>query len=183
MRRIILSVMGILVVATISSSQNTSSLQDSLQREYEDRIKLSRIDDIYIPADIYDAFKELDKKTSVDSREKYAGVPEEKIAELMRFRLGFWMKQNWGFGMGSRLTHSLREFGIQSPDEAVDFILIAWHRHLNGKELELEELGAGFSEKRKQAFEEKMKKAEVIHEETRKLSEKEINELLEQKRN
>lgn len=178
-----LSFLGIIVVATVSSSQNNLSLKDSLQREYEARIKLSRIDDIYVPADIYDAFKELDKKSTAASKEKYAGAPEDKIAELMRFRLGFWMKQNWGLVQGSRLTHSLRDFGIQTSDEAVDFILIAWHRHLNQKEPKLTELGNEFSERRKKAFEEKMKNAKVIHEETRKLSKEEINELLEQKGN
>lgn len=182
MLRIYLTLLWISSIYAITFSQN-DALRDSLQREYEARIQMSRIDDIYIPKDVYDAFKELDDKTTEASKEKFAAVPEEKVVELMQFRLGFWMKQNWGFGMGSRLTHHMRDFGVQSPDEGVEFLLIGWHRHLNGSELDLEGLGAGIAERRVKAFEEQKKKGKVIHEETRKLSEEEINELLEQKRN
>lgn len=182
MLRIYITLLCVFSIFTISFAQN-SELRDSLLKEYEQRIQMTRIDDIYIPKDVYDAFKELDTKTTEASKEKFADVPEEKVVELMQFRLGFWMKQNWGFGMGSRLTHSLRDFGVQTPDEGVEFLLISWHRHLNGAELDLKGLGESIAEKRLKAFEEQKKKGKVIHEETRKLSEEEINELLEQKRN
>lgn len=151
--------------------------RDSIQKEYEERILLTRIDGIYIPADIFDALEQLDQKTSESSKEKYKNASEDEIVKLMRYRLGFWMKQNWALSSGSRLSHSLREYLVQSPDEAVDFILIAWHRHLNGKDLELNELGNHFEQMRVEAFKKKQAKSKVLHSETRKLTKEEIEKL------
>ena len=46
---------------------------------------------------------------------------------------------NWGFYEGSRLSHFLRGAGLQHPDDMARVILVCFHRHLNQKELNLQE--------------------------------------------
>jgi deoxyhypusine synthase len=142
-----------------------SQMPDSLALEYQRRILMSRIDDVYIPKDIREALEELDKKTSEESRNKVREIPEQQVLGLMEFRLGLWIKKNWSFVLGSRLLHSIKEYGPQSPDEAVEFILIAWHRHLNGSDLNLEVLGSDIHKRRIAAFEKRKAEAKVIHSE------------------
>lgn len=176
MRRILFLIISFCTTSGVILSQ-TQAYRDSIQKEYEERILLTRIDGVYIPADIFDAMEQLDQKTSEVSKEKYKNAKEEEIADLMRYRLGFWMKQNWALPTGSRLSHSLRDYQIQSPDEAVDFILIVWHRHLNKKDLDLLELGNTFAQKREEEFKKKQEKNKVLHSEKRKLTEEEIEKL------
>jgi deoxyhypusine synthase len=142
-----------------------SQIPDSIAVEYQKRILMSRIDDVYIPKDIREALEELDKKTSEESRNKVRELPEAEVLALMEFRLGLWIKKNWSFVLGSRLLHSIKEYGPQSPDEAVEFILIAWHRHLNGSDLNLEQLGSDIHKRRIAAFEKRKAEAKVIHSE------------------
>jgi hypothetical protein len=49
-----------------------------------------------------------------------------------------------------------------------DFLILAYHRRLNGKSIEIRELAKYFREKRKKEFEEEKKQGKVISEETRK---------------
>jgi deoxyhypusine synthase len=160
-----------------------SQTPDSISLEYERRILLSRIDDVYIPKDVLEALKELSNKTSEESRIKMRDLPEDKVVELMEFRLGLWIKKNWSFVLGSRLLHDIKGYGPQSPDEAVEFLLIAWHRYLNDSPLHLELLGSDIYKRRIEAFEKRKAEAKIIHTELRPLSEEEKEELSKMKRN
>jgi uncharacterized membrane protein len=50
-------------------------------KKYNERIKMSRIDDIYIPKNTEDAMKELLRLTDPDGRTKILSVPEDSIAQ------------------------------------------------------------------------------------------------------
>ncbi len=86
----------------------------------------------------------------------------------MHNRLGQWIILNWGFYGGSRLSHYLRSAGVTYPDDMADFLILAYHRKLNGKPVVVKELATPFRERRKKEFQAEQKKGKVIHEETRK---------------
>ena len=73
---------------------------------------------------------------------------------------------NWNFYEGSRFSHYLKEMGVSFPDDMASFVIISYHRHLNGRELELEKRSAEIAEKRRLEYLEKIDSGKVIKEET-----------------
>lgn len=104
---------------------------EELQARYESRIGLTHINEVYIPQDIDDAMRELDRITSESARESYKNAPEELILEKLFFKLGKWMIINWGFEEGSRLAHEMRKTGIYHPDDMAKVLMVSYSRHLN----------------------------------------------------
>lgn len=49
------------------------------------------------------------------------------------------MRNNWGLWSGSRLAKYFNEMGIFHPDDMSGIILTSFHRHLNGKDLQLDQ--------------------------------------------
>lgn len=144
---------------------DTEAEMDSI---YEKRILLEEIDGVYIPSDLYDAFAELERLSSAADIENFKKATEETVRDKLHFGLGRWMMYNWGFYMGSRLSHSLRELGLEHPDDMAKFLLVSWHRDLNGKPLEVEAQVDYYYQKREAERLERAQGKEVIHEETRK---------------
>ncbi len=143
----------------------TEAEMDSL---YEVRILMEEIDGVYIPADLDDAFVELERLSFSSDIEKYKAATEETVRDKLHFGLGRWMMYNWGFYMGSRLSHSLKGLGLEHPDDMAKFLLVSWHRHLNEKPLEIEEQVQYYFELREQERRDRKGNQEVIHKETRK---------------
>lgn len=146
--------------------------EEQYRQQYEERIKKDRIGGIYIPKNLDDACAQLTKLSSPESREKFKKVPEDSVTLYLHGTLGKWMILNWSFYEGSRLSHYLRSAGITYPDDMADFLIVAWHRQLNGKPIEIKELVTRFKERRKQKWaaekQEKTESGKVIHEEKRK---------------
>ncbi|MBK6546168.1 MAG: hypothetical protein IPG12_12975 [Saprospiraceae bacterium] len=78
-------------------AQNTA---DQYLKNYEARIKLERIDDVYIPKDLKDALKELDRLTDTKTALELISSSEDTIASKLHFNLGRWMQIHWGLGRG-----------------------------------------------------------------------------------
>jgi hypothetical protein len=148
-----------------------ASTEEEFERQYQERIKKDKLNGVYIPKNLEEAMTELDKRISVESQAKIKAIPEDSVCIIMRQRLGQWIILNWGFYSGSRLSHYIRSAGITFPDDMGDFLILAYHRRLNGKPIGIKELATEFKEKRKKEFEEKRKKGKVIHEEVRKKKE------------
>lgn len=138
------------------------------QARYQERITKDRLHGIYIPRNLEDACQQLNKNISEESRAKIKAIPEDTVAQLLHDRLGRWMITNWCFYEGSRFSHYLRSAGVSYPDDMADFVIIAYHRHLHGKPIEIKELAISYREKRKQAYQEELKSGKILHEETRK---------------
>ncbi len=138
------------------------------QREYQERIKKDRLHGVYIPKNLDDALAQLDKLTSAEAKLAFASIPEDSVCQLMHNRLGQWMISNWSFYEGSRLSHYLRSAGVTYPDDMADFLLLAFHRHVNNKPVVIRDLAQFFREKRKAAWQTEVQEGEVIKQEVRK---------------
>lgn len=107
------------------------------EQRYQERIKLETIDGVYIPKDLSDAFAELDKRISAESRAKFKGADEQTVVKKLYFSLGRWISYNWGFYEGSRLSeHIKQKFGLSHPDDMAVLIMTTYHRSLTKKPIE-----------------------------------------------
>jgi hypothetical protein len=130
-----LLVFGMLCITHFAFAQTEAEFQ----AEYAKRIKMEMINGVYIPADLEDAFSELNRLSDPKGIMEFKTSPEDSIRRKLHFGLGKWMIVNWGFEDGSRLSHYLKQKGITVPDDMADFIILMWHRQLNGLALKEEE--------------------------------------------
>jgi hypothetical protein len=56
---------------------------------------------------------------------------------------------NWNFYEGSRLSHYLKQMGLSYPEDMANFLIVCFHRHLNGKDLDEKNLVQKYIEARK----------------------------------
>ncbi len=136
-------------------------------RNYAERIKLDRIDDVYIPKDTEDALNELFRLTDPEGRKKLVTAPEDTIASKLHFSLGRWIQINWGFDAGSRLSHFYKLKGVTETDDKIDLLIRAFHRKLRGAPIDEEKLIQTYIEKRRKEHENRVKKLKVLDKNTR----------------
>ncbi|MCS6928185.1 MAG: hypothetical protein NZM43_01690 [Saprospiraceae bacterium] len=142
--------------------------EEEFQRRYQERITKDRLNGVYIPKNLDDAINQLYQLTDETLRNRLRKIPEDSICIRTHARLGQWMIVHWSFYEGSRLSHYLRSAGITFPDDMADFLIIAFHRHLNQKPIEVRQLATYFKEKRRREWQERLQKSEVIYQEVRK---------------
>lgn len=155
-------------VALISQQYNPPNNESDFERQYQERIKKDRIGGVYIPRNLDDVLVQLNKLTSEEARQKFKAIPEESVCKVMHNRLGQWMIANWSFYEGSRLSNYLRSAGVTYPDDMADFLILAYHRHLNGHTVTIKELAVYFRENRKKEWEQRQQQGDVLKEEVRK---------------
>jgi cell division protein FtsL len=117
--------------------------------KYNRNIKKSRINGVYIPKDLEDAFKEIKELASKESIYKFKQADKEFVVKRLHFGLGRWIMHNWNFYDGSRISHHIKSYGVSHPDDQVKFLLIAFHNHLNNKDLNLKNISIQLSDIRK----------------------------------
>jgi len=137
------------------------------EAQYQRNIKKSRINGVYIPANLEEAFQELDDLSPEEALRKFSNAPEEIIATKLHFGLGRWISVYWNFIEGSRFVEYLRQLGITDPDHMIQFTIVSYHRHKNNKPLDIEGQVAKYKELREQKRQELLNRREVIHQETR----------------
>jgi hypothetical protein len=93
---------------------------------------------VYIPKDIYDAHKELDKMLSIELKEEMKSGSEGDLIKY-HFGLGRWMRNNWALWAGSNLSEWFNSQGIRHPDDMSGIILDSYFRHLRDEPLGLKE--------------------------------------------
>ena len=145
---------------------------DEYKKEYNERIKKDNLAGIYIPKDLNDAFVELNKKIADKDKDKFKSLSEDEAAHKLFFSLGRWIVVNWGFDGGSRLSHSFKGLGLFHPEDMSTFIIRAYHRKLNNKDLAMSELIKTIVTARKALRAADLKDAPVLHEEVRKIPKK-----------
>ena len=136
------------------------SSKNEIEQELKRNRRKTRINGVYIPKDINDAIIQLEKLSDGKSLDKFKNAPEDIVAKKLHFGLGRWMIVNWNFYGGSRFEKALRDLGLGHPDDMADFMITIFHRHLNRKSLNSEELAKGFKKKRLEEY--KKKKREVL---------------------
>ncbi|MFZ1256102.1 MAG: DUF6794 domain-containing protein [Saprospiraceae bacterium] len=130
-------------------AQNTA---DQYLKNYEARIKLERIDDVYIPKDLKDALKELDRLTDTKTALELISSSEDTIASKLHFNLGRWMQLHWGLEEGSRLSFYLKNRGLSFPDDMMDLLIRCWYRHLKQLPLDDQQLIDHYINQRQKEF-------------------------------
>ncbi len=91
---------------------------------------------VYIPKDLEDSFKELDKMLSKELKDTIRRGKESQMSEH-HFGLGLWLRNNWGLWQGLRLAQWFNKQGIFHPDDMSAIILDSYWRRSNKKPLEL----------------------------------------------
>jgi len=145
--------------------------QDSVQEaesQYEQNILKRYINDFYIPKDMEDCFEELKRLSSPGSIQKFKNGEEQLVAQKLHFGLGKWISVNWNFYEGSRFSHYLKSMGVSHPDDMVQFTIVSFHRHINGKPLQLEQRAETYYKIRKEAHLAKLNSGKTIETKKRK---------------
>lgn len=137
-------ILGFSLQVVTAGAQVVDSFETEFNKQYEQNIRKERINGVYIPKDMEDAFIELERLSDKEAVMKFRNAPEEVVARKLHFGLGKWMIVNWNFYDGSRFSHYLRSMGVSHPDDMAQFTIVSWHRQLNGKALELKERAAEF---------------------------------------
>lgn len=146
--------------------------EQEFEAQYQERIKQERLFGVYIPKNLEDALKELDKKIAPEYKEKIKALPEDKVCEVLHNRLGAWMILNWGFYEGSRFSHYLRSAGVTFPDDMADLVLLAYHRRLHGKPIEIKPMALAFKEMRQMEWRQRQQEGAQKYEQLQKAQSK-----------
>ena len=148
---------------------------DEYEKAYQKRIKQDYIFGVYIPADLTDAFIQLNKLIEGKTQNLFKNLAEDEAAHKLHFGFGRWMIHNWGFYEGSRMSVFLNNLGLYNPDDMAHFLMITYHRNLNKEKLNVKQLIESIAEARLK-HENKLKlQGEIIHEEVRKVDPATIN--------
>ncbi|SDY05723.1 hypothetical protein SAMN05444411_11610 [Lutibacter oricola] len=99
----------------------------------------SEIDDIYIPENLKESIKEVDKFYTDSLKTEIKTLTENEYLANSHFGTGFWIRNNWGLWKGSRLSRYFKRKGINHPDDISSIILKSYHRQLTGKNIDLKE--------------------------------------------
>lgn len=158
-RILITGIIIFLGVKDLSIAQSDGQEADVYKPDpYEVRIKKSYINGVYIPKDILDAVSELDKKIEPEGLIAFKNYTEEEAASRSFFGFGRWMSHNWGLDEGSRLSHSFRTQGLSNVEDIIRVLMITYHRHINNKPLDTENLIKHYKELRKLEYEKELKR-------------------------
>lgn len=91
---------------------------------------VSRLEGKYIPADLEDAIKMLDKE--LDAKEKIRLRDSSDFFD-QHFGLGMWIRNNWGLWSGSRLKKYFLQHGYWDADYISGVIVGEYLEYLKGK--------------------------------------------------
>ena len=149
--RAILLILSTLAISTLYAQEESPSptTPEEAEAKYAKNIKKSRINGVYIPKDQIEALKEIKDISPVEAMAKFRSESEESVVKKLHFGLGRWIRYNWNFYEGSRLSEHLKGMGVSHPDDMSTFLMTILHRDLNGAPLNEEDLIAKLSEERK----------------------------------
>mgnify|MGYP001055942509 CR=1 FL=1 len=108
-----------------SVSENTKAVNDT-------------IDGVYIPKDLEDCFREIDKFWDDSTKAQVIAWSEDEFTANAHFGFGLWMRNNWKLWGGSRLAEYFIDLEIHHPDDMSGIILVSYHRYLNKVPINLE---------------------------------------------
>ncbi|WP_265129474.1 DUF6794 domain-containing protein [Chryseobacterium oranimense] len=114
-----------------------------LQKQLDDKNKIKYITDtinkVYIPKDLEDCFVQINTFWNDSIKAKVKTLEEDEFTGKVHLGFGMWMRNNWQLWGGSRLSKYFNDLNIYHPDDMSGIILVSYHRHLNNREIRLEE--------------------------------------------
>lgn len=111
---------------------------------YQWRIKQTKLNDFYIPLDLYDCFRQLDKLMEDEVRVRFMEFSDEEVDARTHGSLGIWIDHKWQLTDGSRLSAYFNKMGIPHPQYMVGLIIQTYHRYLHKRDLGVKELRAKY---------------------------------------
>jgi len=148
----------------VGQSQSPPSGEEEHQKEYNKRVTKDSLFGVYIPKDVPDAFKQLDKLIDEASKRKFKKYSEDSVKVFGVKSLGKWMTINWSLYEGSRLVANLRGRGLYHPQDMALFLVIGYYRKLNNLPMEEEKRISEYQKARHDAFIAEKKKGKVLSE-------------------
>ena len=171
----------VIVAVMVSGSvwaqdEKPAETASEFEAAYQRRIIQERINGVYIPRDLADAFVQLNQLIDQESRRKFKAVPEEEAVRKLHFSLGRWITHNWGFFEGSRLSHYIRKLGVYHPEDMARLIIISYHRYLNKKDLGIKGQLEFYQEKQAAERQQYLQEGTILYQEKRPLREDKLPE-------
>lgn len=102
------------------------------QEQQRRNLTADSINHVYIPVDMTDCFRQLDKLLDQEDRDAMAAKDSATDMIAYHFGLGMWMRNNWGLWGGSRLQQYMIKRGILHPDSMSAEILEQYWYWLHG---------------------------------------------------
>jgi hypothetical protein len=100
-----------------------------------------------IPSNLEECLMRLDFLLDDKFKEDYKSFKEEEAVERVNFfGLGTRVRQNWNLFKGSRLTSYFSKIGVSRPEDMTHIIFTSYHRHLNQKDLNLNQQLATYND-------------------------------------
>ena len=134
---LLLTFFGLVFIGPLNAHSENKAKQDSKSRIHPTLDNASPTK-VYIPKDLNDCFVELEKMLSPELLKEMKSGKEEHMI-IYHMSLGIWMRNNWGFWGGSRLSRYFNSIGIRHPDDMSGIIFTSFWRHLNNKPIDLSE--------------------------------------------
>jgi len=159
-------------LSNLGNAQELPQTEEEFNKQYAIDIRKTHLDEIYIPANLEEAFQEIQALTEGDALDKFAQAPIDKVAQRLHFGIGRWMSVNWKFETGSRLSHQLKEKGLKSPDAMSQYMIRALHAHLNGGELDEKAVVALVNKTHEEEVKKMKEGDQILKTETRKIEAK-----------
>jgi len=148
--RALLIVLYTMAISTIYGQEEAPmpTTPEEAEAKYKRNIKKSRINGVYIPKDHIEALEELKEMSPAESLAKFRTQSEDMVVKKLHFGLGRWIRYNWNFYEGSRLSEQLKSIGVSHPDDMSTFLMRLLHRQLNNNPLNEKELAMQMAEAR-----------------------------------
>lgn len=94
------------------AEEETIKDEERKKEEFKKRLTLEKIDDFYIPKDLYECMTELDRILNYESKKQL-----KEAKDIWQFNghmggLGMWIRNNWGLNGGSRLQKYFKDRNI-----------------------------------------------------------------------
>lgn len=118
------------------AEQETIKEKERRKEEFKRRLTLEKIDDIYIPKNLFESLKELDKILNYENKKQLIESKDTWQFNSHGGGLGMWIRNNWGINGGSRLLKYFNDRNIGTKmfgnDEISGIIIGQYILWLNG---------------------------------------------------
>ena len=94
------------------AEQETIKEKERRKEEYKRRLTLEKIDDIYIPKNLYESLTELDRILNFKNKKQLIESKDSWQFNSHMGGLGMWIRNNWGINGGSRLLKYFNDRNI-----------------------------------------------------------------------
>ena len=131
------------------------------QQRYEERLKKTHIDGVYIPMDLFDCFKVFDEGLSVDAKNtlsNYTLSALDSVVNKSNEGVGAYIRNSWGLYEGSRLSKYFKDIGLSFPEDISMVVLEAYQLHLKDQKIDPKALFQKYKERRNKIIAERKRK-------------------------